>query len=193
MDLSAGVAALKKGKLVVYPTDTLYALGADVYNEEAVEKIFVLKHRPQSQPLPVAVSSLEEMEHLAYVDHSARRLVERFLPGPLTLVLRKKTPGLTMVTGGRKTIAIRIPDNEVALELLACVGPLTVTSANRHGEHPLLSVEDIRKQFQAEDVAVYLDCGRLEGKPSTIVDVTSGNPQVLRQGIITPEEIEDVI
>ncbi|MCX6664493.1 MAG: L-threonylcarbamoyladenylate synthase [Euryarchaeota archaeon] len=192
-DLSECSDALKNGKIIVYPTDTLYALGADIYNEAAVKKIFLLKNRPFSQPLPVAVSSVAEMEKLAYTTIVSKRLAQCFLPGALTLVLKKKASGIDVVTAGMDTIAIRIPANPIALELLSKVGPLTVTSANRHGDTPIPKIAMIRKQFQPSDIAVYLDCGRLMGKPSTIVDCTTKKPLILREGVITQKEIEDAI
>ena len=192
-DLTESIAALKSGKIIVYPTDTLYALGADIYNEASVKKIFRLKHRPFSQPLPVAVSSVAEMEKLAYTTMVSKRLAKCFLPGALTLVLKKKASGLDVVTGRKDTIAIRIPSNTIALELLLKFGPLVVTSANRHGDTPISEIALIRTQFQPTDIAVYLDCGSLTGKPSTIVDCTTKEPVVLREGVITKEEIEDAI
>ena len=192
-DLSECIAALKHGKIVVYPTDTLYALGADIYNEASVKRIFMLKHRPFSQPLPVAVSCIAEVKKLAYTTMVSKRLAQRFLPGALTLVLKKKASGLDVVSGGKDTIAIRIPSNTIALELLSKVGPLTVTSANRHGDTPIPEIALIRTQFQPDDITVYLDCGCLEGKPSTIVDCTTKKPRILREGVITKEEIEDAI
>jgi len=191
-DLSKAIAALKNGEVVVYPTDTLYALGADVFNLDAVRKVFEVKNRSLDKALSVAVSCLDDVERIAFVDDVVRSLVDRFLPGPLTLVLNKKDVVSNVVTGGFEKVAVRIPGNEFALELLSSFGPLTVTSANVSGldAHDIL---DIKKQFSNDDVAVYLDVGRLDGVPSTIVDVTNKEPVIIRKGIITLDEILEVI
>ena len=106
------IEALGRGAVIVYPTDTLYALGADIFNDGAVRKVFALKQRPLSVPLPVAVPDLGWMRRLACVDERIVRLADRFLPGLLTVVLRKKTSGLQVVTSGQHTIAVRIPQDD---------------------------------------------------------------------------------
>jgi L-threonylcarbamoyladenylate synthase len=191
-DLFESIKALKNGDTIVYPTDTLYALGADVYNDNAVKKIFKLKKRPFSNPLPIAVADIKEIEKIAYIDHKSKRLAEYFLPGSLTLVLNKKNSSLNMVTANLDKIAIRIPDNKIAIDLLSEFGPLTVTSANIHGKKTPHVINEIKMQFNKE-VAIYLDYGILRGKPSTIIDLTSGKPVILRRGSIAEKEILDAI
>jgi len=191
IDLFKAIEALKQGGLVVYPTDTLYALGADIFNEDAVKKVFRVKKRPFDVPLPVAVSTVVDMEKIAFVDRKVRRLAERFLPGQLTLILNKRDVVPDVVTSGLDKIAVRIPDNKFALELLSVFGPLTVTSANIHDMEPPNNIKEIEAQLKGVDV--YLDHGVLEGLPSTIVDITSGEPKFLREGKITKKEINDVI
>jgi len=193
IELSKAIEALRKGDIVVYPTDTLYALGVDIYNKDAVKKVFEVKNRPLDNPLPVAVSNLVDIEKIAFVSDIARDLAEYFLPGPLTMILNKKNVILDVVTGGLDNVAVRIPDNDVALELLSRYGPITVTSANVHGKEVPDIISDIKMQINSDDVAVYLDYGRLNGLPSTIVDMTAGKPRIVRDGAITKEEILDVI
>ena len=193
IDLSRAITALKCGELVVYPTDTLYALGADVYNGDAVRRIFETKHRPFDIPLSVAVASFDSVENIAFVNYNARRLAEQFLPGSLTLILNKKSTISSNITGGLDKVAVRIPDNEVALELLSKFGPLTATSANVHDMEAPQDVKGIKKQFKDGDVAVYLDCGKLNALPSTIVDITTKTPKIIREGIITKKNILDAI
>ncbi len=193
IDLSQAIAALKCGELVVYPTDTLYALGADVFNEDAVRRIFEIKNRPFDIPLSVAVASFDSIESIAFVNDIAKRLAEQFLPGSLTLVLNKKSTISSTVTGGLDKVAVRIPDNEIALELLFKFGPLTATSANIHDMETPKDAEGIKKQFKDGDVAVYLDCGKLNALPSTIVDITTKTPKIIREGIITKKNILDAI
>ena len=193
IDLSQAILALKHGDVVVYPTDTLYALGADIYNEDAVRRIFKIKNRPLDIPLSVAVANFESIESIAIVNDIARRLAEHFLPGSLTLVLNKKSNISSIITGGLDKVAVRIPDNEVALELLSKFGSLTSTSANVHDMETPQDVKGIKKQFKDGDVAVYLDCGKLNASPSTIVDITTKTPKIIREGIITKKNILDAI
>lgn len=193
IELSKAIEALRNGDIVVYPTDTLYAFGVDIYNKDAVKKVFEVKKRPLDNPLPVAVSNLVDIEKIAFVSDIARDLAEYFLPGPLTMILNKKSVILDVVTGGLDNVAVRIPDNDVALELLSRYGPITVTSANVHGKEVPDIISDIKMQFNSDDVAVYLDYGKLNGLPSTIVDMTAGKPRIVRDGAITKEEILGVI
>jgi len=187
-NLAGVVSALNSGEVIVYPTDTLYGLGADIYNDEAVKKIFLLKKRGFDQPLSVAVANLEDLEDIAFVDDRVRCIAEEFLPGSLTLVLKKKNVVSDLVTAGSDTIAVRIPNNPIALRLLGIFGPLTCTSANIHGESTSANVDDIRKDFEA-DVMVYIDAGKLESLPSTIVDLSEDEPKIIREGVIPSEEV----
>ena len=190
--ITNAVKALKTGNLIVYPTDTLYALGADIFNDGSVTKVFTVKKRPFSNPLSVAVADFEAISKIAYTNEFVKQVVERFLPGSLTIILRKKESVSRLVTGGLDNIAVRIPDNKIALKLLSAFGPLTVTSANVHGKKTPYVIKDIMMQFTT-DILVYLDDGRLDAKPSTIVDLTLEKPRIVRKGSITLEEILDAI
>ena len=192
-DFSKAIQSLNKGSIIVYPTDTLYALGADIFNEKAVNQIFRIKKRPSSIPLPVAVSDFDSMQKLAHVNDKVKSLVDFFLPGPLTLILNKRECVSDLITSGNNKVAVRIPDNDIALKLLSDFGPLTVTSANIHGEKTLGIINDIKMQLNQQNISVYLDYGILQGKPSTIVDITSENIKIIREGTITSDEILDVI
>lgn len=190
--ITNAVKALKTGNIIVYPTDTLYALGADIFNDDSVTKVFTVKKRPFSNPLSVAVADFEAIPKIAYTNEFVKQVVERFLPGSLTIILRKKESVSRLVTGGLDNIAVRIPDNKIALKLLSAFGPLTVTSANVHGKKTPYVIKDIMMQFTT-DILVYLDDGRLDAKPSTIVDLTLEKPRIVRKGSITLEEILDAI
>jgi L-threonylcarbamoyladenylate synthase len=192
-DLRKGIKALKAGELIVYPTDTLYALGADVFNTDAIKKVFEVKQRPSTEPLPIAVASLQDIEKIAIVNETITKIVKKFLPGPLTVVVKKKPNVLDHISGGRDSIAVRIPKSQVALELLSQIGPLTVTSANIHNQQPAGDIIGIQQQLQGKNISVFLDVGCLDGKPSTIVDLTGEKPLVLRAGVITEKEIQDAI
>ena len=191
-DFSKAISALKNGEVIVYPTDTLYGLGADIYNEAAVKKVFEIKNRPFNDPLSVAVSNIAEIEEIAYIDDKTKILVDRFLPGKLTLLLKKKDIISDLITAGSDKVAIRIPDNKIALELLSEFGPLTATSANIHGLKTPGIINDISMQFK-DNIAVYLDNGKLEDQASTIVDMTSKKVRIIRQGTISENEILDAI
>lgn len=192
-ELSKAIQSLHDGFLIVYPTDTLYALGADVFNKKAVEQVYRIKNRPFSMPLPVAVSTVDEIEDVAFINDNSRVLAEKFLPGPLTLILKKKKCVPDIVTSKGKNVAVRIPSNDIALRLLSEFGPVTVTSANIHGEKTPGVINDVKMQFKQKDIAFYLDDGRLEGKPSSIVDVTSDEIKIIREGVISKDKILDVI
>lgn len=185
--------ALRRGKLIVYPTDTLYALGGDIFNEEAVERIYIIKERPLDEALPVAVSDIKMMDKIAFISKIALKLIKEFLPGPLTIILPKKPVVPNIVTGGSETVAIRIPNNDVAISLISNYGPLTATSVNIHGLKPLTCIRDIRKQFKGRGIEVYIDQGELKGRPSTIVDLTKSKPIIIREGVIPKKQILSVV
>jgi L-threonylcarbamoyladenylate synthase len=186
--LAGIVSALNNGKIIVYPTDTLYGLGADIYNDDAVKKIFLIKKRSFDQPLSVAVSNINDIEEIAFVDDKIRCVAERFLPGKLTLVLKKKNVVSDILTAGSTNVAVRIPDTPVALRILSVFGPLTCTSANIHGMPTPNKINEIQMQFK-DEINIYIDAGELKDKPSTIIDLSDEKPKVLREGAIPAEEI----
>ena len=187
------IKALSKGELIVYPTDTLYGIGADIFNIDAVKKVYHVKNRPFNSPLSVAVSCIDEIKDLAYVDEDVYLIAQKFLPGVLTLILKKKKIVPDIVTGNLGNIAIRIPDNKIALELLANYGPLTCTSANIHGKKTPALINEIAMQFKQSGIAFFIDDGKLKGKPSTIVDLTKQKPEIIRKGYISKQQIMDAI
>jgi L-threonylcarbamoyladenylate synthase len=193
LDLYKAIKALRNGQVIVYPTDTLYGLGADIFNEEAVKKIFKIKKRGANDPLPVAVANIKQLEKIAIIDGKSRILIKAFLPGKLTIVLKKKKNVSDLVTGGLDKVAVRIPNNKIALDLLSNFGPLTATSANIHGKKPPINITDINIQLKDSGIAIYLDNGKLNGKPSTIVDMTEKPFKIIRKGSISEKEIKDAI
>ena len=192
-NISKAVKALSEGKLIVYPTDTLYGLGADIFNEDAIKKLYKIKKRKLSEPLSVAVANIDEIEKIALVNENARILAKNFLPGRLTLVLEKRPIVPDIVTSGLDNVAVRIPNNDIALEIISNFGPITATSANIHGKETPRIIKDIVMQFKKSDVSVFIEDGALEEKASTIVDVTSSPPLILREGDITKKQILDAI
>ena len=191
-DFSAALKALKNGEPIIYPTDTLYALGVDIYNETAVRKVFDIKQRPYSVPLPVAVPSIQSIETIAYMNDAAYQISNKFLPGTLTIILKKKLSVPDIVTSGTDTIAVRIPNNPIALKLLSEYGPLTVTSANLHHEKTQGTITDILKQLGIH-IPICLNDGKRDIVPSTIVDLSISIPRIIRKGVITEKELQDVI
>lgn len=183
------LAALRDGRLVVMPTDTVYGVAALLSLEEAVTALFVAKGRPESKAIPVLVGSLEDLEAIAELDERARRVGTALWPGPLTLVLRRRA-GFEVDLGGTKngTVAVRIPDHPVALELLDRSGPLAVTSANRSGEPPATTPAAARAAL-GQSVAVYLDGGTCVGTPSTVASLVR-DVEILRAGPVGAESIQ---
>ena len=185
---------VQRGRLVILPTDTVYGLGADAFSPTAVQRLLTAKGRGRQMPPPVLVSAKTTLEALAVgVPDWARALVEELWPGPLTLVLRQQ-PSLQWDLGEtRGTVAVRMPDHDVALELLARTGPLAVSSANRTGLPPATDADDAEAML-GELVRVILDAGRTPGPiPSTIVDCTGEQGRILRQGVLPIEQLNEVV
>ena len=194
----AGIAnaalAVQRGQLVVLPTDTVYGIGADAFDPESVRRLLAAKGRGREMPPPVLVSAPTTLDALAVgVPSYARALITELWPGPLTLVCRQQ-PSLQWDLGDtRGTVAVRMPDHEVALELLARTGPLAVSSANRTGR-PAATDADQAEAMLGQAVAVILDGGPTPGAvPSTIVDVTGPAGRVLRLGAISLERLNEIV
>lgn len=181
--LTAAARALAAGKLVVYPTDTLYGLGARAADPVAVERLLDAKARPVGMPVSVMVGSIGEVEALAELAPAGRRFVRTHLPGPYTvLVTGSALARRTLVppaTGPSGTVGLRVPAHPVARELARRAGPITATSANLHGAPPSRSVREARRSF-GRSVAVYLDGPpRPSGHASQLVDLTHATPRAL--------------
>lgn len=189
IELKRAIEFLRKGQLVVYPTDTLYALGADVYNEDAIHAVFRQKHRPLILPLPVAVGTIEQIQEISVLTPLAKKIITHFFPGSLTIVVEKKPVIPEILTSNNKTVAVRMPNDVIALELVKTFGPLTVTSANIHTENTPASVLEIQNIFSPRNVSYYIDDGLRYGRPSTIVDCTTDHPKILRAGNISLDDI----
>ena len=184
-ELSAATRALDDGRLIVYPTDTLYGLGASATDRRAVRALLRAKDRPSGMPISVAVSSAEEVEPLVAWTNEARALARRLLPGAVTLLVRasararrRLAPALLAADG---TLGVRVPDHPVARELARRCGPLTATSANVHGRPPARSIAQARRAF-GRRVAAYVDGGpRPSGQPSTLVDLRAASPRFVER------------
>jgi L-threonylcarbamoyladenylate synthase len=192
-DLERVVGVLRKGQLVVYPTETLYGLGANALDETAVKRVFIAKKRPFDMPISIAVSDVQMMENVAVLDSVSRKLAQKFMPGPITLVLKKKPKVPDLVTAATDEVGIRMPDHQIALKVIHKFGPITSTSANVHARPDPVSVKSTVKEM-GDSVSVYLDCGSTKlGQHSTIIAVHNEEMEVIRQGVIPVKEIEAVI
>ncbi|GAB3196428.1 L-threonylcarbamoyladenylate synthase [Nocardioides hungaricus] len=194
--VEAATLAVQRGELVVLPTDTVYGVGADAFDPAAVRALLVAKGRGREMPPPVLVSSATTLDALATrVPGYARALVEEFWPGPLTLVCHQQTSLQWDLGDTRGTVAVRMPDHEVAREILERTGPLAVSSANKTGL-PAATDADQAEQMLGEDVAVIVDAGPVDGpggEASTIVDCTGSQGRVLRRGALSLEQLNAVL
>jgi L-threonylcarbamoyladenylate synthase len=192
--IDAAARAVQAGQLVVLPTDTVYGIGADAFDPTAVTDLLAAKGRGRDMPVPVLVGSWSTIDGLVtYVPAQTRSLIEAFWPGGLTLVV-EHAPSLAWDLGdSRGTVAVRMPLHPVALELLERTGPMAVSSANRSGQAAARTAEEAQDQL-AGSVQVYLDGGPARvGIASTIVDVTTETPRVLREGAVTVEALRRVV
>lgn len=187
--VEAAASALRRGDLVVLPTDTVYGVAADAFDRVGTRRVFEAKDRQRSFPLPVLVRSPKQVLGLVtQVPEAAEHLMAAYWPGPLTLVV-PSDPNLTWDLGDAQgTVALRMPLDDVTLDVIREVGPLAVTSANESGQPPARTAVEAREAL-GEAVAVYLDGGpRRDVSPSTIIDLTRGEAHVLREGSIPADQ-----
>jgi L-threonylcarbamoyladenylate synthase len=192
--LTAAARAVRAGRLVVLPTDTVYGIGCDAFSADAVRGLLAAKNRGPDMPVPVLVGSWSTIDGLVLgVPKQARDLIEAFWPGGLSIVL-PHAPSLAWDLGStRGTVMLRMPLHPVALELLRDVGPMAVSSANVSGQPPASTATEAQEQL-GESVAIYLD-GGTSGDPiaSTVVDLTADTPRILREGAVTTAEVAEVL
>ncbi len=195
--LEKAAKAMRGGGVIVCPTDTTYTLAANGLDPEAIRKVFSIKKRASGKPRHVVGGDMETASQVAFVNHTARTLAEKFLPGPLTIVLRKKENVPGVLVGGLNTIGIRIPDNRICSLLARKTGfPFTTTSANISGGTTTYSVDEIIEQFGValERLNLILDQGPLPGlAPSTLVDLSETDIKILRHGPISEREILEAL
>lgn len=186
---------IKNGGIVVFPTETVYGIGANALNAEAVKKIYEIKKRPLTKPINLLVNSVEMIEKVAKdITPLEYAIIKEFFPGPLTMILKKKEIVPDIVTAGGATVGIRMPANEIALELIKKAGvPLATPSANISDKPSKTNIKDVMKDFP-KGVDCFIDGGESRiGVASTIVQVIDGVPHILRQGTITEEQIKKLI
>jgi L-threonylcarbamoyladenylate synthase len=192
-NIKIAAQTVKQGGLVVYPTETVYGLGCDPMNTQAVERLLNVKGKRKS-PFPILAASLKDAKRVAFVSKDGERLAERFWPGQLTMVFPKKPALPNIVTFDWNTVGLRIPDNKVALELTSlCDGLLVGSSANRTAEKPPQSAEEVSDELESL-VDLVLDGGvASKGLPSTVVDLTSKMPKIVREGPVSLNDILAVL
>ncbi len=194
-DIERAAQLLKSGQLVAFPTETVYGLGACIFNPEAILSIFKAKGRPSDNPLIAHLSSVEQTEEVAQeIPPSFYRLAEHFMPGPLTVVIKKRSHVPSLVSAGLDSIALRIPSHPVAQALIRCVGePLVAPSANLSGKPSATQAKHVLEDFDGK-IAAIIDGGKTNfGLESTVVSLLGDQPVLLRPGAITREQIEEVL
>lgn len=192
LDLNNAVELLRKGDVVAFPTETVYGLGADAENRSAIQKVFEVKGRPADNPLIVHISSAEMVQQFAKeVPDEAIKLMEKFWPGPLTMIFKKKPTVLDIITAGLDTVALRWPRHPIAQQLITMAGPLVAPSANSSGKPSPTKQEHVREDFG--DNFPVIDAGETEiGLESTVLDVSQKPFKIYRPGAVSAKEIESV-
>ena len=198
-DVSRAAALLRAGELVAFPTETVYGLGADARNAQAIARIFAAKGRPADHPLIVHLPAAEHLDRWAVdIPEAAHRLAAAFWPGPLTLILKRQPDVLDAITGGQDTVGLRVPNHPLALQLLrefggVSGGGLAAPSANRFGHVSPTTAEHVREEL-GDAVALILDGGPCAvGIESTILDLSAGEPRILRPGMLDAAAIGRVL
>ena len=185
--IEAAAAAIERGDLVVYPTETVYGLGADALDPRAVQRVFDAKSRPRSRPISMAVPTVDAALEYVVADERERAFMRSFLPGPVTVLLERRPVVPDDLVGGRDRVGVRVPDHSVALDLLETAAPITATSANVSGEPSARTVAALDDRIR-EAASAILDGGETPGGGSTVVDVASG--ELVRRGVLA-EAVED--
>ncbi len=189
-DITKGASIVKDGGVIVFPTDTLYGLGCNPYNEKAVEKIFEIKNRDKTNPLPILASSITDIERIVSLGSTGKKLAQIYWPGALTIIVPLIDENISYkLRAGKMSIGVRIPNNICALLLLRDCKYLTGTSANKSGEAACKSSSEVLSSSLRGFDAI-LDGGTVKGRvQSTIVDLTGQSPKISREGAITSQAI----
>ena len=194
-ELKLPAEKIKAGEIVVFPTETVYAIGTNGFDENAIKKIYEVKNRPLNKPISLLVSDLDMVKKLAKdITKEEEKLMKAFFPGPFTIVLKKSDLVPDVLTSGGDTVGIRMPDDDIALNLIKLAGvPIAAPSANITGKKSGTNIDDIVLDF-GDFVDFYIDGGESKlGIGSTIVKMVDGIPVVLRQGSISEKEIQEVL
>ena len=186
---------IKNGGIVIFPTETVYGIGTNGLDENAIRKLYEVKQRPLNKPISLLVNNIEMVEKIAKnITKIEYKLMERFFPGPLTVILEKRDIIPDILTSNTNTVGIRMPSGEIAKKLIEFAGvPLATSSSNISGKPSGTNINDIKKDFEGK-VDCFVDNGESElGIPSTVIKIIDNTPHILRQGVISEEEIRKVI
>jgi L-threonylcarbamoyladenylate synthase len=190
--IAKGIAILKKNGVIAFPTDTVYCLSAKYNSISALERIYEIKQRPRNMALPVMVANLDQVREVVnYIPPLALPFIEKYMPGAITLIMPRGKSVHDIITNGRETIAVRIPQHQLTIDLIEGAGvPLVGTSANTSGEPSNITAVNVFKQI-GDKVDLVIDDGKCPvGIVSTIIDVTGDVPVILREGAISRKELE---
>ncbi len=183
------VEALKKGEVVIYPTDTCYGMGADIFNKKALERIYQIKGIPKTRPFSFVCADLSDISRYARVTDFAYRVLKRYLPGPYTFILEGSRQVPKMMLTKRKTVGIRIPDHPVCLEMVRLLGNPVISTTASLGDETFSDPRQMAKRF-GKQVAVIADCGIILPEPSSVISLVNDEPEVLRRGKGNCEDFE---
>ncbi|MBT8399045.1 MAG: threonylcarbamoyl-AMP synthase, partial [Rhodothermia bacterium] len=191
----AAAEIVRAGRLAAFPTETVYGLGADALNDDAVRRVYEVKGRPLDNPLIVHLADAAAIDAVAWVEMDfVRSLVQAFIPGPLTLVLKRRPMISDAVTAGLDTVAVRVPDHSLAQEfLVACGRPIAAPSANKSGRPSPTTWEAVREDFDGQIDCILRGPRSTIGLESTVVDCTSARPVLLREGAVTVKKLREVV
>ena len=195
ISLTKAARLIQNGEIIGYPTDTIYGLGTNPFNHIAVEEIYRIKQREPAQQIILLVDKCYDLSIIVEeINSTAKTLIKNFWPGPLTLVFKNKASFSPLVTGEKNTVALRAPNNPATLKLLSlCKIPITSTSANKSGAENPKSAKDVYESFNSE-IPLILDDGAVsESLASTVIDVTTSTPKIIREGAISKEQITKVL
>lgn len=188
------VGVLRQGGLVCYPTDTVYGIGAAAGDDAAVRRLFAVKGRPPDKAMPLLLAEASDAARVAEVTALAKRLAARFWPGALTIVMRKAASYRSLALAGADTAALRVPDHDLVRAIVRTLGgPVTGTSANRARAPAPLSAAEVAFQV-GEMVDLIIDGGRSRSRlGSTVIDISRGDPEIVREGVVSKEEVEEAL
>lgn len=181
--IETAIAIIKNGGTVVYPTETVYGLGADAFSEAAVRNVYKIKRRAVTQPISIAVSSFDMLHEVADIDSECFEIIAELLPGPVTILLRKKDRVPAILTAASEVVGVRFPDNEIATRIIKETGPITATSANVSGRNPPTCIEEV--ELKVDLLGIIINGGKCKySMPSTVVDMSKAGATANEKGAI---------
>lgn len=194
--ISKAALSLKNGKVLVYPTDTLYGLGANALDPKAISRVYKIKKQDRSKPISVIARDISMAKKIACIDSKVEKILNNIWPGPITIILRKKDVIPHILTADGETIGVRIPSFKFVNDLMSSIDfPITATSANISGEKDLLTPKDILSKFSQTEFSpdIFVDAGKIKHpEPSTIIDLTTQTPKIVRIGVVGKEKMLDI-